>query len=90
MKNNSELSIQQRHGDWWLCEEGEYPRNSVLAGQYRFTLLTHYDSLEEAIADNPNVRVTDSSLPSWFTAPSLDLPYDGFDEADCGEKWDDD
>ena len=40
--------------DWWcLYEFGVYPRSSVLAGQVMKSYKKHYNTLEEAVAENP-------------------------------------
>lgn len=90
MSNKCEVELSlQKHGDtWWLCSESEYPESSVLAGEYRFTKLDPYDSLEEAVAANPNVKVrSDVSLPSWIFQRALDTIPEWFDPSDCNEQW---
>jgi len=64
---------------------GEYPESSVLAGQYRETDLDYFRTLAEAEAQYPELEVILGGCAVRATVP--DVPWDGFDPADCGEVW---
>ena len=56
MENGAkDLTIEYDYEYKWysLYEFGVYPRSSVLAGQVMKSYKRHYDTLEEAQADNP-------------------------------------
>lgn len=64
---------------------GEYPASSVLSGQWREVALEYFVGVEEAEARYPELEVVRGrQLP---TARVPDIPWDGFDPADCGEVW---
>jgi len=70
----------------WLWGMGEYPRTSVLAGQFRESRLESFDTLKEAEQKHPDVEfregrsghvaIVPDIAPAWFS------PYD------AGEHWD--
>jgi len=78
------ITIENVHNSWWLCQRGTYDRSSVLAGQEFRQLTKHYNTLDEAKAENPGVEVVD-----WY-APQVIIPEtapDWFDPSDAGEVW---
>jgi hypothetical protein len=82
---------QDGFGGWDLIGMGEYP-DGVLEGQWRRGVLKSYDTLEEAVTDNPDVEVDkeySSKIPSsWL--PVSNVAPSWFDPADAGERWDED
>ena len=86
-------TIEKDHDGWTVYGHGEYPRDSVLAGQYMRGAVCYYDSLEQAQAEYPNAEVVaeneTTKLPSWWFSMS-DCPPSDFDPDYCGERWDDD
>jgi hypothetical protein len=70
-----------------VYEYDEYPYNSVLAGQTRRSFLNSFETLEEAQKEYPN-----ASLHGCGYEP-VNIPKNPpawFDEANAGERWDDD
>ncbi len=85
------LSIEPNgHGGFTVYGHGTYEETSVLAGCPLRQYLDGFDSIEEAQAKYPTAEVKEWStrgyLPSYLphTAPAW------FNEADAGERWDDD
>ena len=54
-----DLTIEYDDEYEWYClyEFGVFPRSSVLAGQVKKVYKRHYDTLEEAVAENPTATV---------------------------------
>lgn len=81
-------------GGFWLVNHGEYAASSVLAGQSYRGLVVHYESLEEAIQENPEAEVLDHSTKDPFAfldkSPLPESPLSWFDTADAGELWHED
>lgn len=82
-------------GEYWVVEHGTYERSSVLAGQYRRTLLEHYATVDAALAAYPRARAVDCSTRRYTDAGSLadasglsSNPPAWFDPAVAGECWD--
>lgn len=71
-----------------LHEIGQYPESSVLAGQMYDRVINTYVTMEQAMTDNPNVEIHYTTSGIRATVP--DLAPQGFDPADCGERWYDD
>ena len=86
-----EIVPENGGSEWWLWEFGEYPRSSVLAGQYRQARIECYESEAEAREDNPGVPVrSDGTVNHRMAAPLMPScdPYPGL-TAGAGERWDD-
>ncbi len=83
-----EYTIEEAHGKIWLCQRGIYPPYSVLAGQEFRQLVKPYDTVEEAIKENPDAIVDLEGQRPEVSIPNT--PPDWFDEADAGERWDED
>ncbi len=83
-------AIQNINGVIWLCQFGTYDNSSVIAGYPFRQLCKPYDSLEQAIADNPDAEVlVDQDLtPEPIHISSL--PPAWFDPANAGEVWSED
>lgn len=69
---------------------GEYPEESVLAGQYARCAVQSFDTLAEAQEAYPKAEVPECSthLPAWLLSGVSDVAPSWFDEADAGERWD--
>lgn len=78
-------------GVWEVFGHGEYPRDSVLAGQYARIFMARFETLEEAQEAYPTATVPEYStrIPSGWIPMSDIAPVD-FDPADAGERWDED
>jgi hypothetical protein len=77
------------HQEYGVYSYGEYPPGSVLEGQEKRSFLGSYPTLEEAQANHPGANWSGGGcgyreIPIPATAPSW------FDEANAGERWDDD
>lgn len=82
------LTIEMAHDNIWLCQRGVYPYSSVLRGQDYRQLMRPYDTLEQAIAENPTAIVDlDGQRPVAFVP--VNAPED-FDPDYCGERWSED
>lgn len=82
-----ETTIEFVHDNYWLCQRGYYSEESVLAGQRGRQLVKPYDTLEEALQDNPDTKESDS----YYMAPMVPInPPSWFDPMDAGERWDED
>jgi hypothetical protein len=77
-------------GGFDLVACGVYERSSVLAGQYRRTVIHHeFTTPEEAKAYCPTATITEHcTARSTATLPSCPEPW--FNPADAGERWEDD
>jgi len=81
-----------------VYEHDEYPRSSILAGQYRRTQREMFETVSDAKKEWPTARVLDhSSKPVTTIKQRLaelsnlpPAPPEWFDAADAGESWDDD
>ena len=74
----------------WLWGYGTYESSSVLAGQNRQARLDSFDSLEEAKAKYPAVRVREDdtvNMPASQYICLPDVPPSDFDPMDAGEEW---
>ena len=56
---SKDLTIEYDDEYEWYClyEFGVFPSSSVLAGQVKKVYKKHYDTLEEAVAENPTASV---------------------------------
>ena len=61
---SKDLTIEYDDEYVWYClyEFGVFPSSSVLAGQVKKVYKRHYDTLEEAVAENPTASVGYLSL----------------------------
>lgn len=59
IQQSKDLTIEyDTEYEWYsLYEFGVFPRSSVLAGQVKKVYKGHYDTVEEAVADNPTASV---------------------------------
>lgn len=82
---------QDNRGVFEVFGHGEYPRDSVLAGQYARIFVASFDTLEEAQQAYPKAEVPEYStrIPSGWI-PMSDTAPSWFDEADAGERWGED
>lgn len=72
-----------------LISHGEYGSDSVMEGYPYRSIDKFYDTLEEAIAENPNVEVLDHITYDPYHQPELPSAAPGwFNELDAGERWD--
>ena len=82
------IELDKNYGDWDVFEIGTYDDSSVLGGQW-FKRPIDCGTLEEMKATHPEAVVEkDGRYIPRAIMPSC-APA-GFDEADCGERWDDD
>jgi len=89
--NYHSYTIEFEKPHWVVFGHGEYPEDSVLAGEYARNRLAHCKTLAEAQALYPRAEVPEYStrIPSGWL-PVSDLPPAWFDPAACGERWDED
>ena len=87
-RNDLDLSIRKYGDTYWLVGEGEYPPDSILAGEYKLEKLVPYDTLEEATHANPGVEIDVPGLPTWFFPGVSSTPPRDFDPGFAGESWD--
>jgi len=74
----------------WLWGYGRWPERSVLSGQFKQARLDCFDTLEQAQAKYPNVKVRDDetvNFPSWMVNSVSDTPPADFDPSYAGETW---
>ena len=57
MPKDLTIEYDEQYKWYSLYEFGEYPRSSVLSGQVMKSYKRHYNTLEEAQADNPTASV---------------------------------
>lgn len=87
--SKSYMSIEKVHDTIWVCQHGVYERSSVLAGQDYRQLVKPFDTVEEAKAEFPEAKVDlEGYDPLPFELSSV--APDWFDEANAGERWNDD
>ena len=92
------VTIEKDSGNWWVVGHGTYESSSILAGQYKRSLIHAFDTAEEAKVAYPKAEVIEGSTrPMRSGNESLaDLsglpkcPPSDFDPADAGESWDED
>ena len=65
-----------------------YEKGSVLEGQYRRVHLGWFKSNEDALAEHPNAQVMEHG--TYRPVSVSNLPFRGFNEANAGERWNDD
>ena len=83
-------TIEVVHDAIWLCQHGVYESHSVLAGQSFRQLCKPYNTLEEAIKENPDATVC---VDQDLTPEPVHIPVNPpswFDPADAGEVWSED
>jgi len=75
--------------EYEVIEHGVYPESSVLAGQPSRRVIDSARTIEELQQKYPQATTSDVSthMPSEFGPAVSDVPPDGFDEADIGERW---
>jgi hypothetical protein len=78
-----DLTIECDGEGYSVVEHSEYEGTSVLAGQYKRSIVAIYGSLEEAVSDYPEAEVLDYPTRNCAVVP--DIPSPDFDEADVGE-----
>ncbi len=79
-------TIETAHENIWLCLRGTYGPSSVLAGEDFRQLVKPYDTLEEAVAENPNAEI---DLDAGYELSNMsDTAPDWFDPGIAGEVWD--
>ena len=75
----------------WLWGYGEYPKGSVLAGQFRQARLDCMKTVEEAKKKYPGVEVRDDGTVNFSSSQINSVPHmppSDFDPMDAGEVWD--
>ena len=73
---------------WYsLYEFGVFPPSSVMAGQVMKSYKRHYDTLEEAVADNPTASVGYRDANNTFNHLP-DEEMDAYQEQRYWENWD--
>jgi len=85
-----DFELVPEDGTVWLWGYGTYKRGSVLAGQHRQARLDSFDSLEEARAAYPSVKVRDDGTVNMHASHYIslpDVPPSDFDPMDAGEEW---
>lgn len=89
--NYHNYTIEPEFDKFVVFGHGEYPEDSVLAGQYARGAVDTFDTLEEAQKAYPQADVPEYStrVPSGWIPMSHNPPSD-FDPAYCGERWDED
>lgn len=81
----NKYTIERAHKNIWLCLRGTYGPSSVLAGEDFRQLVKPYNTLEEAVAENPNAEV---DLDAGYEPSSMsDIAPDWFDPSAAGETW---
>jgi hypothetical protein len=89
--NYHSYTIEKEYEKFAVFGHGEYPEDSVLAGQYARGFIDSFDTLEEAQAVYPEAEFSElkTGIPSGWRVMS-DLPPTDFDPYYAGERWDDD
>jgi len=94
MKANVQIEFPSRGATYCnnvfgVYKYDEWPMSSVLGGQSRRTFLSEYNTLEDAQAAFPEATFDNHGSSYQPVNISRIAPY-WFDEADAGERWDDD
>ena len=82
------LYIMPEFDTFTVFRDGEYEETSVLAGQYRREHLDNFRTLEAAQEAYPDAELVEYSRPLSPNVP--DVAWNGFDEGDAGERWEED
>ena len=87
----NDYTIEQEDDNFIVFGHGEYPEDSVLAGQYARCAIDTFNTLEEASKAYPKASILERStrIPSSWISMS-DIPPSWFDPADAGERWNED